>query len=1087
MSTERPEAGPALVERRLLQFADFRVDPVRRLLLRDGEPLPITSKAFSTLLVLLEGRGEVIEKGDLIRRVWGDTFVTEANLTQNVSSLRKVLGDRNGERRIIVTSPGIGYAFMAEVIEVTVDTDSLDGTGAGLAVQETTTQGSEPEAGPEADPEVDPHPGSEPAAVLDAPVEPATPGNDPDDRSDRSDRTAQIPLVTTPPHGRRSPLLTPWRVALLLAVVALSLLVGNLVLRRPPEPDVVAASPSSNPRPALAVLGFKDLSGNQETAWLATALSEMLTTELSAGSQARLISGENVTRARRSLAIPYTDQLTTRAMGQLRTVLGADMVVLGSYLTLNGPSGPQIRLDLRVLKLPEGEAVASLSEVGKQADLFEMVSRIGVRLRRELGLDGLRPSEARAVQALHPENPEAARLHAEALARLRASNPLEARDLLEKAVRIEPASAVIHSLLSRAWGDLGYDALAREEAGKAADLAGSLPRPQRLAIQARFYESGRKWAEAAEIYRSLWTFYPDDNEYGLQLAIALTNAGRGTEAIEIFERLRRTPSGRDDPRIDIEEARTASRLSDLDRQLRTAGAGAEKAGRSGERLAQARALAFEGNALHELGRSAEALPLFEKAERLARAVGEPWTIGMVLSNHAAGLKALGRLEDSAVKETESLAIARQIGSASGIAYQLYGLAVLQQERGHLEEALRYMRESYANYVETGDVMMQGRVLTPTARLYIRQGDLTGARRTAEEALTAARQVRNPADEARALDTLATVLLWQDDLAAAREQQEAALHLMLGLKMPAIAAPFLAASADTLDRLGDRATAERRRDQALATEKRGGDKMSSGQVFGPLVRVGLRHGDLAAARTQSEALLLLARQTGSRSLQAWGLQELGRVQRNAGDLAAARASFASSLRESTATGDELRSWVTRLEVARLELSAGRTAEAIALSRSAAVWFAERGISGMQAQALGVTAEALLREGRLAEAREAAERLRSLVRSSQDRELITSAASILGRVDAAAGRVDQAGRDLRVAIADAEQSGLLLASFEARLVLAELELGSGRRTQAFQDLRRDAEARGLGDLARRVAAAERALPPTPRVDIREGLKG
>lgn len=1076
MSTEHAEPGPAPLERRHYQFADFRVDPVRRLLLRGGEPLPITSKAFSTLLVLLEGRGEVIEKGDLIHRVWGDAFVTEANLTQNISSLRKVLGDRSGDRRFIVTSPGVGYAFVAEVLEVTVDADSFEGP----AVQEAAAP--EPEAAPE--------PGPEPAAVAPSPIEPAAPPpehrTDRIDHAERTDRTGQIPLVTTPPRTGRRQLFTAWSVALLLAVLAIALLFGSPALRRP-QPEVVAASPSSNPRPALAVLGFKDLSGNPETAWLATALSEMLTTELSAGGGARLISGENVMRARRALALPYTDQLTSPVMGQLRTVLGADMIVLGTYLALDGgPAGPQIRLDLRVLELPSGEPVAALSEVGRQGDLFEMVSRIGARLRRELQLDGLSSGEARAVQALHPENPEAARLYAEGLARLRASNPLEARDLLEEAVRTEPDSAVIHSVLSRAWTDLGYDSRALEEARKAADLSGSLPRPQRLAIQARFHEAGRKWTDAAEIYRSLWTFYPDDNEYGLQLAIALTNAGRGNEALEIFETLRRTPSGRDDPRIDIEEARTASRLSDLDRQVRVAEAAVEKARRSGERIAQARALAFQGDALSLLGRPEEALPLCRQAEQIARAVGDPWTIGMVLANHAAVLRTLGRLDETEAKEIESLAIARQIGSATGIGYQLSGLGTLHQERGNLDDALRYMRESHATYVENGDVMMQGRVLTPMARIRIRQGDLEGARRTAEEALAAARQVRNPADEARALDVLATVLLWQDDLTAAREQQEAALHLMLGLKRPAVTAPMLATSADTLSHLGERTAAERRRDQALATEKRGGDKFASGQVHGSLARFGLRSGDLAAARAQSDALLQLARQTGSRSLQAWGLQELGRVQRSAGDLAAARTSFTNSLRESMATGDELRSWVTRLEIARLELSAGRTAEAIAQARAAATWFGERGISGMEAQAQGVAAEALLRAGRLAEASEAAERLRSLVRPSRDRELAATAAATLARVDAAAGRMDQASRDLRTAIAQAEQGGLLLASFEARLVLAEIERG-GRRTQAFRDLRRDTEARGLGDLARRVAAAERQLPLAPRVDIREGIKG
>src|SRR5688572_11409122 len=115
---ERAESLPAPSERRLYQFGDFRVDPVRRLLLRDGEPVAVTSKAFSLLVVLIERRGELLEKDELLRRVWPDTYVTEANLTQNISSLRKALGERAGDRRYIVTVPGSGYSFVAEVLEI---------------------------------------------------------------------------------------------------------------------------------------------------------------------------------------------------------------------------------------------------------------------------------------------------------------------------------------------------------------------------------------------------------------------------------------------------------------------------------------------------------------------------------------------------------------------------------------------------------------------------------------------------------------------------------------------------------------------------------------------------------------------------------------------------------------------------------------------------------------------------------------------------------------------------------------------------------------------------------------------------------
>ncbi len=106
---------PPRAEKQVYEFDGFRVDPVRRRLLKGGEQVSLTPKAFSILVVLLENRGEVVEKEELIRRIWPDTFVTEANLTQNISSLRKALGERANDHRYVVTVPGRGYSFVAEV------------------------------------------------------------------------------------------------------------------------------------------------------------------------------------------------------------------------------------------------------------------------------------------------------------------------------------------------------------------------------------------------------------------------------------------------------------------------------------------------------------------------------------------------------------------------------------------------------------------------------------------------------------------------------------------------------------------------------------------------------------------------------------------------------------------------------------------------------------------------------------------------------------------------------------------------------------------------------------------------------------
>jgi DNA-binding winged helix-turn-helix (wHTH) protein len=100
----------------MYEFGEFRVDPQKRLLLgRDQRPVPLTPKAFDTLLYLVEHRHAVLDKEILMKAIWPDTAVEENNLSQNISALRRVLGGKRNENRYIVTVPGRGYRFVAEV------------------------------------------------------------------------------------------------------------------------------------------------------------------------------------------------------------------------------------------------------------------------------------------------------------------------------------------------------------------------------------------------------------------------------------------------------------------------------------------------------------------------------------------------------------------------------------------------------------------------------------------------------------------------------------------------------------------------------------------------------------------------------------------------------------------------------------------------------------------------------------------------------------------------------------------------------------------------------------------------------------
>lgn len=76
----------------LYEFGPFRIDVAERLLIREGQNVPLTPKAFDTLLVLVENQGHLVEKDELMQRIWPNTFVEEANLTNNISQLRKSAG-----------------------------------------------------------------------------------------------------------------------------------------------------------------------------------------------------------------------------------------------------------------------------------------------------------------------------------------------------------------------------------------------------------------------------------------------------------------------------------------------------------------------------------------------------------------------------------------------------------------------------------------------------------------------------------------------------------------------------------------------------------------------------------------------------------------------------------------------------------------------------------------------------------------------------------------------------------------------------------------------------------------------------------
>lgn len=122
----------AAKEIRVYEFGPFRLAVQERLLYRDGVPVRLTPKGLETLLLLVENHGRLAEKDELMKRLWPDTFVEESNLTFNISTLRKALGDnRESGERFIETVPKRGYRFVAQVREIVGNTEP-DSEGPGV-------------------------------------------------------------------------------------------------------------------------------------------------------------------------------------------------------------------------------------------------------------------------------------------------------------------------------------------------------------------------------------------------------------------------------------------------------------------------------------------------------------------------------------------------------------------------------------------------------------------------------------------------------------------------------------------------------------------------------------------------------------------------------------------------------------------------------------------------------------------------------------------------------------------------------------------------------------------------------------------
>ncbi len=688
-------------------------------------------------------------------------------------------------------------------------------------------------------------------------------------------------------HGGR-----PLAAAAIAAILILGgwLAVSNMPEREPLAPEATAFEQGSmTTRPSIALLGFRNLSGSDDAAWLSTALSEMLATEVAAGERLRLVPGEHVARTRIELGLAETDglaadALATGTLARLGKILDTDLIVAGSYLLAGADGEQEIRLDVEVRDVASGETVARLSERGTEAQVFNLVEAAGRSLRASLGVDDISAADAAAARAAMPAGPEAARLYSQGLEKLRRYDARGAVEHLQAAVELDPSNPMVHSALSSAWGSLGYWPKAREEARRAFELAGPLGRRDRLWVEARYHDIAGDRKQAVELYRLLWDYFPDNLEYGLQLASAQVSVDRGEAALETVARLRALPAtAGTGPRIELAEADAARTLSQYQRQQERAAAAAAQSEALGARLQLARARQVEAAAWRDLGEPAKAMAAYAEAREIYQAANNRGRVARILIAEAKIHRYQGRFEEARALNEEALEVARKIGDQGSLKHALNILAIIHREQDRLSEALAMHELELETSREIGDSRSVQIALTSAGVVQRLLGDLGGAAGRFSEALASGRESGNKRGIEINLNMLGEVLVHQGKPAEARRHFEDALATNQETRSPRGRAYYISNLADVDLAAGDRSAARSGHEEALAIRRELGEKTNVAFSLMSLARLALEDGRLDDAAGKAGQAALEFEAVGQGDPQADALSLLAVIRLAQGDL------------------------------------------------------------------------------------------------------------------------------------------------------------------------------------------------------------
>jgi eukaryotic-like serine/threonine-protein kinase len=561
----------------------------------------------------------------------------------------------------------------------------------------------------------------------------------------------------------------PWKWIAAGTMAALAVVGGWLATNK--LTSKTASKAPAGPEVSLAILPFRNDSGDVRLDWLGSSLADMLSTDVGQSAHLRTISPDRLHQVLSDLKITPGTAIDPPMVGRIAEFSSADTVIWGQYVKI----GDQIRIDATLRDLKNQRAIPVKAEAPSEKALLPAIAQLAQSIQQNLALspDVLQELRSKSFQP-SSGSLQALRAYNEGLELARQGNHLEAAKRFEASIQADPEFALAYSSLGQTYGNLRNDDKAEQFSRKAVDLSEKLPPQERYLIQANYALISNDNRKAIEAYENLEKASPDSVDVHFRLGGLYESTGAYDKArVELAKVLAGDPKHVDAllaaGRVEIRSNNPKASLDYLNRGLSLAIQLDNPDGK-------ATILNAIGAAYKQLNKPEEALQKYQESLAIKRSLDQKPGIALTLGNIAQVQASLGKPEEAYKSYQEAVKLQREIGDKKGLGVTLIGLGGLYKSRDQYDEALKIYKESLQIQRDVGNENNQALCLNNIGNVYLAKGQSSDALTYYERALELRKKANIPSQVGETLHNLAEASLKAGDYGQSLDYHLKALEL-----------------------------------------------------------------------------------------------------------------------------------------------------------------------------------------------------------------------------------------------------------------------------------------------------------------------